>query len=136
MCENDVQWNRDANGPLKYPRHTESVRIAKNRPEIDTVFQNVFSISSIPWSNSSISSVPATTSSCSSPPDQQITYLQPNTSLLNKLHEYVQQYFRGEKALYMMLYPDRSCDGDVISVGHNLYYINSCYSFIPLSIPN
>lgn len=102
MVERDVQLNRDANGPLKIPRQTDIQ--TKNRP--------ISSQNTIPLHN-----LPSTScGSSSSPLEQQNFYAQSNVSLLNRLQSYVQEYFRNEKALYMMLHPDRACEENVVVV--------------------
>lgn len=132
MCEADVQWHRDANGPLKVPRQTDGVRSTKSKsidtpPAMDTFGQSSSSSSSHSLSNCSIASAaPTTSSTCSSPFEHQQMYspcASLKTSLLHQIQTHVQEFFRSEKALYTILHPDR-CNGDVIVVSY-LHFILS-----------
>lgn len=128
MCESDVQWHRDANGPLKIPRQTDGIRSTKRKSmpiEIQQAPISHPSSSSSFSSNCSVASGP-TTSSCSSPLDQQqqmtypMSFNDQKMPLLNQLQATIQEYFKNERALYTMLYPNR-CEGDTIVVSFIIF---------------
>lgn len=106
MCESDVQMNREATGLLKIPRQIDGIQTENTSHNLP-----LYNFPSTSFLNSSTLYDPVTNLS-----DQQSVYAQPITPLLNKLQSYVQEYFRGEKALYMMLYPDRLFEENVIGV--------------------
>lgn len=117
MCEKDVQWHRDTNGPLKTPRSTDGPKTSKTPKLIEqTDYQPIFDQSS---SGCSVGSAPTTSSSCSSPFEQQQQFYLPyptaKTPLLSQLLCHVQEYFKSERALYTMLHPEKE-DGNVIVV--------------------
>lgn len=126
MCESDVQWNRDSNGPLKVPRQTDGVRVTKKR-SIES--QASVESSSHTSASSSTCSIAPTTSSCSSPLEQQyIPFSMTKSPLLNQIQLHVQEYFRAERALYTMLYPERCTEND-IAVNSKISILNIIFSF-------
>lgn len=115
MREKDVQCHRDKNGPLKQPRLSDrSLKTGALSGMLESGYQSAKYSSSF-VSGCSVESSPTTSSSCSGPLEQQ-QHMATSNGLLNQILSHVQEYFQGERALYIMLYHSEKDNGDVIVV--------------------
>ncbi|KAI6171883.1 Nuclear receptor [Aphelenchoides besseyi] len=101
MCESDVQWCRDRNGPLKIKRASSSTVSLPSTPQNERARTTSFT--------SGYSSGETSTSLCSSPTAY---YFQPAMytvgSTLAQLQSYIQDFLRLSRAVYSMIYPERN----------------------------